>query len=97
MTYAFSLITAVSVGQSILGVAFGALLGACYFQTLWWNVHLLTSGSAWRAIGLHILRFGVLVASLYAVSRFGAVPLIFAAMGVLAGRALVLRRVRRLQ
>jgi F1F0 ATPase subunit 2 len=83
--------------QAVLGFAFGALLGAAYFQSLWWNVQLITGGSAWRAIGLHLLRFGVLIVSLYVASRYGAVTLISAAFGMIVARSLVLRRARRLQ
>lgn len=97
MTYPFSLITAALAVHAVLGFSFGALLGVLYFQSLWWNVQLLTSGSAWRAIGLHLLRFGVLIISLYAASRYGAVALISAAFGMIAARSLVLRRARRLQ
>jgi F1F0 ATPase subunit 2 len=97
MTDPFSLITAAMAVHTVLGFAFGALLGAAYFQSLWWNVQLITSGSAWRAIGLHLLRFCVLTGSLYAASRYGAVTLISAVFGIIVARSLVLRRARRFQ
>lgn len=97
MTDALSLMTAATAVHVVVGFAFGTLLGAVYFQSLWWNVQLVAGGGAWRAIGLHLLRFGVLTASLYAASRYGAVVLISAAFGIVVARSFVLRRVRSLQ
>ena len=97
MTDPFSLMTAATVAHAVLGFAFGALLGTVYFQSLWWNVQLLTSGSAWRAIALHLLRFGVLIVSLYTASRYGAVTLISVAFGIIVARSQVLRRARSRQ
>ncbi len=98
MTDTFSsLITVATMAHAVIGLAAGILLGVAYIQRLWWNVHLLTSGGAWGAIGLHLLRFGVLMVSLYAASRYGAAALISAAVGIIVARFFVLRRVRRLQ
>jgi F1F0 ATPase subunit 2 len=66
----------------------GALIGACYFFTLRWNVNLLALGQA-PLIGIALLlgRFAFLVGTLVIiVSQFGALPLLMAAAGILVAR-----------
>jgi F1F0 ATPase subunit 2 len=71
----------------------GALLGACYFLTLRWNVNLLALGRApLLAIGLQLGRLAFFAAALAAiVSRFGALPLLLVTAGVLAVRTAAMR------
>jgi len=76
-------------------LAAGYGLGLLYFRMLWWNVRLLTSGA--RPVVAALLgaaRFAGLGVILFLASRCGAQPLLVMALGVLAGRAAVLRRLR---
>ena len=63
----------------------GALIGAFYFLTLRWNVKMLVLGRAWLfATTLQLGRFALLAGMLAVIaSRFGALPLVLAAAGIL--------------
>lgn len=75
--------------------ALGVGLGLVYFRGLWWNARMLAGGrSAKRVVALMLGRFVLLAAVLALLARAGALPLVAAALGLLAGRQFVLRRVR---
>ncbi len=77
--------------------AAGAALGWLYFRALWWTLRLFTINHprlAWVALA-GMARFAALGAALYLVSRQGALPLLAASLGLLAGRAVALRRLKR--
>ncbi len=83
----------------ILLVEFGAgtALGLLYFRGLRWNARLFAGGaSLGLTIGLGIARFACLAAILMLASRAGAMPLLVVVLGVLAGRAAIMRSVKRL-
>ena len=74
----------------------GMLLGVVYFRALWWNVQLMGHGGRTAAaIGLMIGRLALMIGLLGLASRDGALPLLLMALGVLVGRAFVVRRLRR--
>ena len=79
----------------VAAFAAGALLGALHFGSLWWAVSLYGSGAPLKAIAAQLLRFAILGAALFAIAMEGALPLIAAGLGLLAARAIVVRRVRR--
>lgn len=73
----------------------GAGLGVLYFGAIWHSANML-AGRA-RPIALVVAmaaRFAVLAAVLTLAGLEGAAPLLATAFGVMAGRFLVLRRVR---
>jgi hypothetical protein len=70
----------------------GLALGFVYFRTLRISADLIVNGgSALLAIGLGVVRLGLLVAGFYLVVQFGAAALIAALAGVLAAKAMLLR------
>jgi F1F0 ATPase subunit 2 len=70
----------------------GALLGSFHFLTLRRNVHMFGSGRALLPFGLQLLRLAMVAAALTIIARsFGALPLLAAALGLLAARTVVLR------
>ena len=74
----------------------GVLLGLVYFSALWWNVQLMgRRGRKAAAIGLMLGRLALMIGLLGLASRDGALPLLLMALGVLIGRAIVMRRLRR--
>jgi F1F0 ATPase subunit 2 len=81
----------------VLGVsawfAIGAPIGAFYFVTLRWNVHMLIAGrSLPLALASQLVRFALIACLLAAVaSRFGALPLLAATAGILAARMAVVQ------
>ncbi|HVT08456.1 MAG TPA: ATP synthase subunit I [Polyangia bacterium] len=68
----------------------GLGLGAAFFTLLRMNVALYGSRRWLGGIGLHLARWALLVAALVFAARAGALPLLSAALGVLAARALTL-------
>jgi F1F0 ATPase subunit 2 len=81
-----------------LGVHFvvGLMFGALYFGTLWWNTRIFSlTGHAKTAATLMIGRFLLLGGLLMLTSLEGALPLLATALGVLLGRAVVMRRLRQ--
>ena len=87
------------LGVSVLAAhfVFGAGLGALYFAGVWWNARLFADGTSLApAIGLLIGRFALLACALALTSLEGALPLLVTALGVLAARPLVIRRVKAL-
>ncbi|MDR3505850.1 MAG: ATP synthase subunit I [Acidocella sp.] len=79
----------------VLWFAAGCGLGLLYFGVLWWNVRLLTSGAKpVMAALLGALRFAGLGVVLFVASHAGVLPLLAMVLGVLAGRGVVVRRLR---
>ena len=76
-------------------LAIGLAAGLFHFSTLGAVTRLyLQGGFMGRAVALQILRLGLLAAVLAALAFAGAVPLMAGALGLLIGRAIVLRRKR---
>ncbi len=82
---------------TLLGAfAAGALLGTAHFASLWWSVVLMSNGRTVLGVAVQGLRFAALALALALIARQGAAPLLAAALGVLATRALLILRYRRL-
>jgi F1F0 ATPase subunit 2 len=81
---------------ALMGLAAGAILGATHLASLWWSVVLVRDGRPILGVTMQALRFVALALALAVIARHGAAPLLAAAVGVLAARALLLRRLRRL-
>ncbi len=79
--------------QAVAWLGCGALIGAGYFLMLRWNVRLFVRGRApLLALALQLGRFALLAVALALIaSRFGAVPLLGAAAGILAARTVAVR------
>jgi len=78
---------------SVVALFVGGVLGVFHFTTLRMVTNQLVSGaSPVRAILLQIVRMALVVAVLAAFTFAGALPLLSCALGVLLGRAIVLRR-----
>jgi F1F0 ATPase subunit 2 len=78
------------------GLLGGAALGAAFFGGLWMTVTRLTAGRGGvllMPLSLTI-RFALLGAGMVLAARFGAATLLGCAAGVLAIRAVALKRVR---
>ena len=84
-----------NVAALVAAFAAGVGLGAAHFRSLWWSVVLLREGRMGIGVAVQSLRFLVLAAALVVIARLGAGPFIAAAAGVLAARALLMRRYRR--
>jgi hypothetical protein len=77
-------------------LAIGLGLGLAYFSLMWRSVRAFTGGaSGGFSVVAMIMRFALLAGVLFLTSRAGAWPLLATAVGVVAGRQLVLRRVGR--
>ncbi|VFU10068.1 conserved membrane protein of unknown function [Methylocella tundrae] len=73
----------------------GVALGLAYFAALWQSARLFASGGHTAvAVALTIGRFILLGGALALASLHGAPPLLAMALGVLIGRALVMRRLK---
>jgi F1F0 ATPase subunit 2 len=71
----------------------GALIGAFHFLTLRWNVQMFAAArSLPLALTSQLVRFA-LIACLLAIvaNRFGALPLLAAAAGILAARVVIVQ------
>jgi hypothetical protein len=74
--------------------AVGLALGAAHFGALHVNARLyLGELGGGRAVGLHALRMGAIVAALLGVARFGGVALVAAFAGLLLARRMVTARI----
>ena len=79
-----------------LHLAAGSALGVLYFRNLSWNARLLADGERTpRAIGMMVGRFLLLGAALTLISLEGPSALLITALGVLVGRSMVMRRLKR--
>jgi len=94
MIPAFDASSAGLAAQALAGLLGGAALGLAFFSSLWWTARLLAERALLPFFGLSIVRFGVLAAGLWVLLQLGLVALLAAALGLLVGRWLVLRRVR---
>lgn len=73
----------------------GIALGLAYFAALWQSARLFASGGRTAiAVALTIGRFILLGGALALASFHGALPLLVMALGVLIGRAVVMRRLK---
>ena len=72
----------------------GILIGMLHFLTLRWNAAMFAAGqSLLPALAMQLARFAATTGALAVVAgRFGALPLLVAAAGVLATRTVVVRR-----
>lgn len=83
-----------------LFAALGLLLGLWHFGSLRWLSQRLVSaeGPRWRTMAtVQLLRIAVLVGACWWAVRFGALPLLALALGMVMARVLLLRKVRRLE
>ncbi len=81
--------------QALVALAVGVATGFAYFGILRRNLELYLDGSPALAVALQAGRFLIAAAVLFGAVQFGAVPLLACALGLLIGRHLVLRRVRK--
>lgn len=74
-------------------LAAGGLIGAPYFLTLRWNVHMFATGRSLRlALAVQLARFAAMAGVLALVAlHFGAFPLLAATAGVLVARMVFVR------
>jgi F1F0 ATPase subunit 2 len=79
--------------QAATWLGAGALIGALNFLSLHWNVRMLALGrTPLLAMALVLGRFVLLAGVLAAIaSRFGALPLLLAAAGILVVRTAAVR------
>ena len=76
----------------------GFALGFAHFATLWRHARELVEGSGWwRTAILAAGRFSLLIAALTLASFQGAAALLAMTLGLLFGRAVVMRRWGRIQ
>jgi F1F0 ATPase subunit 2 len=80
--------------QSALALAAGVLLGLFHFTTLRRITEFYAQGRAGKAAAFQLARFVPFAAIFLVAARLGALPLLACALGVLAGRWIVLRRAR---
>jgi F1F0 ATPase subunit 2 len=85
-----------TVAALVAALAAGAALGAAHLGSLWWSVVLMRDGRTGLGVAVQSLRFVVLAAALVLIARLGAMAFVAAVAGVLAARALLMRRWRRL-
>ncbi|ATQ66544.1 MULTISPECIES: N-ATPase subunit AtpR [Methylosinus] len=83
--------------QLALGAGAGFAAGLAYFWALRWNVDLFEQGVTPKAVLLLIARFAALAAALAALAKIGALALLCGALGLLAARRIVLRRLGGLE
>jgi F1F0 ATPase subunit 2 len=82
--------------MALIGLVAGAALGTAHLASLWWSVVLMRDGRPILGFIAQALRFCALVLALAFIARHGAAPLLSAAFGVLASRALLLKRFERI-
>ncbi len=83
------------VVRLVIHLGAGFVLGILYFRGLWWSVRrFFDGGSLVATIALMIGRFVLLGGLMTLAGLEGAPPLLMLALGVLAARAVVMRRVR---
>lgn len=79
-----------------IGFAIGLALGLVHFATLRRVTALyLEEGSPALAIGLQLLRLGVLAVVMVLLAQHGAAPLLGGALGVIVARQVIIRRTRK--
>lgn len=87
--------TGSQIGGALIGFTVGVLLGLIHFGSLWWNLRLLASAGALRALAVQLLRFALLAVVLAGLAKLGAAALLAGALGLLLARGLLLRRLGR--
>ena len=81
--------------SGLLALVAGLVLGVAHFATLRKVTDLYLGGTApGRALALQLARLAVLGGFLTVLALTGAAPLLAGVVGVLIGRAIVLRRAR---
>ena len=79
----------------LLYLGSGIVLGLLYFRALLWNAESFASdGASLPGVALLVGRFGMLGFLLLLAALQGALPLLVSTLGLLIGRALLMRRVR---
>jgi hypothetical protein len=79
----------------LLAAALGIAMGVLHFATLERVTRLyLKGGSVGQAVALQVARLGLVTAFFVGLALLGAKPLLAGALGLLIGRAIVLRRKR---
>jgi F1F0 ATPase subunit 2 len=87
-----------TIWNILLFGALGLIVGLWHFGSLHWLSRQLVSASGpnWRiALPVQLLRIAVLVLACWWAVRHGAWPLISMALGIVAARIVLLKRVRR--
>jgi F1F0 ATPase subunit 2 len=87
-------LTAHDLAFAVGWLAAGTVIGAVHFLSLRWNVRMLTAGrSLLPIVAIQLGRFAVLAMVLALITRtFGALPLLAAALGILAARTVIIRK-----
>ncbi|MCT2398446.1 ATP synthase subunit I [Novosphingobium mangrovi (ex Huang et al. 2023)] len=80
--------------KALAALVIGLVLGFVHFGMLASVTEDYLAGRAMRAVIVQVLRLAVLGAVLFALVRLGALPLLAGALGIIAARAIVLRRRR---
>jgi F1F0 ATPase subunit 2 len=78
-------------------VAVGTVVGTVHFLGLRWNVRMLTAGRSLLPImAIQLGRFAAMAVVLALITHtYGGVPLLAAALGILAARTVIVRREAR--
>ena len=84
------------MAMALIGLVAGAVLGAAHLASLWGSVALMRDGRPILGFAAQALRFAVLALALALIARQGAAPLLAATFGVVASRALLIKRFERL-
>jgi F1F0 ATPase subunit 2 len=84
------------IGAVAIGLVAGTVLGAAHLASLWWSVVLIRDGRPILGFMTQALRFVVLALALTFIARHAAAPLLAVAFGLLASRALLLKRFERI-
>jgi ATP synthase protein I len=93
--WSFLLFDSLPGWTKLFSLGAGIVLGVFYFRGLWWNVRLFAGGGqAATAIIVMAGRFLLLGGLLTLASLEGAPPLLAMALGILAARSALIRRVR---
>jgi len=78
--------------QALVGLVAGAALGLIHFELLRQNAGHIVAGRLGAGLFTRALRFAVLIAGLVGLAWVGSAALLSAGVGILVGRAAVLRR-----
>jgi hypothetical protein len=77
----------VRIAYAALYTLTGAILGGAYFFLLFRSLCLhLGQAATIRIVPLHLIRFGLVLATFWVIVQEGAVPLLLAFIGFLAAR-----------
>lgn len=87
-------LTAHDLASAVGWLAAGIVIGAVHFLSLRWNVQMLTAGrSLLPVVAVQLGRFAGMALVLALITRtFGALPLLAAALGILAARTIIVRK-----